>query len=144
MESFKNKFAHLESLGDFAFKCCQEIIILADEIGTGARTKSTTNSEVYAKRKSFLLSKCEKIKRHETGFFNTKDGIDIRTMTGSHHHILSYDDKKLRYYIYCYITRTSNSKRTPRTLWRYQNIILYCIKQLRKVKHQIASLFFTS
>ena len=118
MKRFKNKFAHLESTGDFTFKCCQEIIILADQIATGARTNSTANSEVDAKRKNCLLSNCKKMKRHETGFFNTKDGIDIRTRTGSHHHISSSDDKKLRYCIYCYTTRTSNSKRTPRTLWR--------------------------
>ena len=85
---FKDKFAHLESIGDFTFKCCQEMIILADEMRTDGLGNGT-NSEVDAKRKSYLISKCKSMQRHELGFFNSEDGVDIRTRTGTHNHISS-------------------------------------------------------
>ena len=44
LKGFKNKFSHLQSIGDFTFRGCQQLLLAADNLSQGNETHNTDNT----------------------------------------------------------------------------------------------------
>ena len=108
----KDYFSHMESIGDFTFKCCQELVKLANASRTECR--AFDEEQVDEHRKKVLFKRCKMMKRHGIGYFNTEDGTDVRLRTGDHTAVFDLEKKKKRCCIFYYVTKNSK-KRTSRT-----------------------------
>ena len=113
MKIFKTKFAYIESLEDFTFKGCQEMIQLSDYVYRNSNSE-TNDYQVSELRKIYLISKCSKTKRYGLNFFNSINESNLRLRIGEYEFLFMKDSQKIRYCICCYITRSS-SKRILRT-----------------------------
>ena len=107
-KKFKDYFSHMESLGDFAFKCCQELVKLAN--ATATEHRAFDEEQVDEHRKKELFQRCKMMKRHGIHYFNTEDDVDVRLRTGDHTAVFDLEKKKKRCCIYCYVTKKSNKR----------------------------------